>query len=362
MGGVEAAASNLVDGLAGCRDVDLGVVAVCAAPADPPPRRWRSAEITYVAVRPGWRGWRTDLHGRVFDRVRAAGYDLVHVHAYASLAARLPGSILTVHGIAERDVMLKNAGIDRYARAAVTYALEGVARRRARRVIAISDLARRAVAADGRIWRIPNAVHRSFFAPERDRGRGCPATFLYAGVLSPLKNVAGLIRAFSRISGAGGAVRLVVAGGGLDSPYGRHCQDLAASLGLTGAVSFLGNVGAREMAELHRAAGTLVLFSRQENAPMAICEALASGSAVVATDVGGVGEILRGLPGCHVVQPGDEAALTRQLVLCREGEAPGAAAARRAAAGRYHPDAVAAQTRQAYFEVLYGAGVPAEPR
>ncbi|MCI4065256.1 glycosyltransferase [Micromonospora sp. R77] len=350
-GGVEAATVNLVTGLAGIDGVRLEILANAGPAVREHIVEHPFGRVHYLPCATGYRGWLRDLHGR-FVRAARQEADVVHVQGCASVAARLPRSVLTVHGIAERDTLLTRSGPGRLPRTAAAIALEGLPRRRVRRVIAISAHVERRVGRPDRLWRIPNAIDPTFFAGVDQPSAGDPDLFLWLGRMTPLKDVAGLVRAFRAVASASGSARLVVAGSGMDTGYAGHCRQLAARLGLRRVVTFLGQQSVTGTAGLLREAGTLVLFSRQENAPMVIAEALASGRGVVATEVGGIPEMVQGLPGCHLVRPRDEAALADRLLRRCHDESTADVAARRQAARRFDPAHVARATHQAYAEIV----------
>ncbi len=81
-------------------------------------------------------------------------------------------------------------------------------------------------------------------------------------------------------------------------------------------------------------ADVLVLPSKHEVFPLVVLEALAAGIPVVAFDVGGVREVIDGLPGCKVVPQGDVSALSEAIlaVLRDVGSAQVVQAADRSAA------------------------------
>ena len=97
-----------------------------------------------------------------------------------------------------------------------------------------------------------------------------------------------------------------------DGPLYKEAQALAAELGLAGAVRFLGN--REDVPELLAEAECALLASDYEGSPLAVVEAMAASVAVVATDVGGVGELVRPGTTGAVTPKGDADALARALV------------------------------------------------
>jgi glycosyltransferase involved in cell wall biosynthesis len=73
-----------------------------------------------------------------------------------------------------------------------------------------------------------------------------------------------------------------------DGPMLDDYRDYAEKLGLAGEVTF---VGRRPVREAFAATNTIVVPSRAESLPYIVIESIAAGKQVVATDVGGIGEI-----------------------------------------------------------------------
>lgn len=157
---------------------------------------------------------------------------------------------------------------------------------------------------------------------------------LFVGRLDDaVKRVSAILDAFAKARGAHD-VRLKVVG---DGPDGPELRALGREL-LGGAVEFLGWVEEPErLAHLYAHADVLVLASMREGFPTVVGEALACGTPVIATDVGGVSEVVSdGVTG-RLIPAGDDEALTDALTEAIEHPAPFAAmrpAARRVAEER----------------------------
>lgn len=351
VGGVQAATANLVVGLGKLPNVEVEVISNSVTSGE----RTVShpfGSVTYIPQGPGFRGWARDLHGHLIREVRRRKADVVHVQGLASLAARLPDSVLTVHGISERDIWESGEGASRLVRFGGVLLLEGIPRRTARRVISISEHVSEQIGhGSAKVWNIPNAIHPRYFSANREVRRGNPNVFIQAGAISPIKNTVDVITAFRQVATANDAARLVLAGGGLSTAYGRQCVGLVDRLQLQQHVTFLGQQSGEQMAELLFGAGTLVQFSTQENAPMAVAEALAAGAAVIGSDVGGIPGMLRDLPGCHVVPVGDTRSLASRLLASVTTEGEICSQHRHEAALQYSPQVVSQQTLAVYREV-----------
>ena len=113
-----------------------------------------------------------------------------------------------------------------------------------------------------------------------------PNTFVFAGRLTRQKALGTAIDAVARVPGA----RLLIVG---DGPERRDLERRAHEAGLDGRVSFRGAVPWAEALAALAGATAAVLPSDWENLPHAAVEALALGTPVVATAVGGVPEVVR---------------------------------------------------------------------
>lgn len=111
-------------------------------------------------------------------------------------------------------------------------------------------------------------------------------TLVFAGRLVPQKSIDVALEAVRRNPD----VRLLLAGEG---PYRDRLVRRAHDLGLDGRAVFLGPQPRRTVFELLRAGDAALLSSSWENFPHMAVEALAVGTPVIATDAGGVTEILR---------------------------------------------------------------------
>lgn len=110
-----------------------------------------------------------------------------------------------------------------------------------------------------------------------------------------------LLKSFARVAHDHPEWDLLLAGDGVEL---RPCQELAKSLGLADRVRFLGSVARKEALALICGCDLFVLPSRSEPFGIVLLEAMAAKKPVVATDVGGVSDlILSGDTGLLV--PGD---------------------------------------------------------
>jgi glycosyltransferase involved in cell wall biosynthesis len=134
---------------------------------------------------------------------------------------------------------------------------------------------------DGRSTSLPNFIPDPQLAPRSGAAQG-----RYALVAGRLVEEKGYDTAISAARGAG--VPLVIAGAGPDEPRLRRLADGSE-------VRFAGLVPQPELAELRRGAAVVLVPSRCEEAcPYAVLDAFATGVPVLASDRGGLPELVGG--------------------------------------------------------------------
>jgi glycogen(starch) synthase len=142
--------------------------------------------------------------------------------------------------------------------------------------------------------------------------------FLALGRVVPQKGFYELLSAYSR-SGIKDT-ELIIAGDGPDME--RLCV-LREELGLTGHVHFIGRAGRRAVHSLMRGAVGVVVPSLLEPFGIVSLEAMAAGKPLLASDVGGIPEVVPAGGGVRLVPPGNVDALAeglRWLVAAAHGD------------------------------------------
>ncbi|MCC7384177.1 MAG: glycosyltransferase [Deltaproteobacteria bacterium] len=131
---------------------------------------------------------------------------------------------------------------------------------------------------------------------------------LSVGRLVPIKRFDLLIDAFGRVSAVRPDAALVIAGDGEPS---FRAELEARARRVSGRIFFLG--WRRDLERLYRDADVFALTSDNEGTPVAVIEAVSAGLPVVATDVGGLRDILEPEMGRRVGR-GDSMALAQALL------------------------------------------------
>jgi glycosyltransferase involved in cell wall biosynthesis len=116
---------------------------------------------------------------------------------------------------------------------------------------------------------------------------------LVVGYLIPRKDPVLALNTFREWSRTHPDARLAFVGRG---PLAESIRREAGRLGLAQRVLFPGECAPEQLALWYGAADVLLFTSRREGRPNVVLEALASGRPVLATEAGGTGELLKGLP------------------------------------------------------------------
>ena len=130
-----------------------------------------------------------------------------------------------------------------------------------------------------------------------------------AVVLSEHKGIGYLLDAAKAILAQAPATRFVIAG---DGPVRASLEAKARALGFGDRVMFIGY--RTDIPDVVSAFDTYVLPSLTEGLPLALLEALAVGSPIVCTRVGGNPEIVEHGVNGYLVPPGDSTALTEGIL------------------------------------------------
>jgi glycosyltransferase involved in cell wall biosynthesis len=202
---------------------------------------------------------------------------------------------------------------------------------------------------------VPNTVDTDYFTPPPDPRSSSSFSFLTVARLKKKKGVDLLLKAFQRAFGGRKKVRLLIGGNG---PRAGALQELAATLGLTDQVVFLGGLSRSEVRERLWEANAFVLPSRVETFGVVVIEALSTGLPVVATRSGGPEEILTDMTG-WVVDAEDVGQLCdgmQKAYAARDDLPSREAEIRHHAEKNYSYQAVSGMLEAVYDEVLQRSG------
>jgi D-inositol-3-phosphate glycosyltransferase len=263
---------------------------------------------------------------------RGVEYDLVHAHYWLSgvvglaLRERWGVPVLQMfHTLARLKNRVARSADDLEPEVRIreeTRVIAEVDRVVAANVVERADLARLYGATPSRIAVIPCGVDTELFRPgDRETARavlGLPPgpLLLYVGRLAPIKGLDTLLDALAQVRGGGRRVQLLVVGGDADEPVDGHEADLRRriiALGLEQAVRFVPAQPQGVLPAYYAAADVSLLPSYYESFGMVALEAMACGSPVIASRVGGLTTTVRDRVTGFLVPEGDVGALAERI-------------------------------------------------
>lgn len=333
-------------------------------------RRIVRDDVPCVALHkpPGHALW---LYPRLFRLLREHRPAIVHTRNLAALEATVPawaaGVPVRIHGEHGRAVVDNDASDGKYRLVRRLYSPFVTS------YIALSReleqyLRQRVGIGPRRVSRIYNGVDTERFHPAAGRQDipGCPFSpavhWLLGSVgrLQPVKDQPCLARAFVRALALApqlrSRLRLVLVGEG---PLHAEIEGILQAAGCRQLAWLPGN--RTDVPEVLRGLDCFVLPSRSEGISNAILEAMASALPVIATDVGGNGELVTPGETGVLVPAGDPEALARQIVALALDPGRGrrlGEAGRLQAERRFSLAAMVDAYRQLYEEQLSRSGRP----
>ncbi len=364
VGGVEAVTSILAPALSAQDGVDrITVLAFRDDIVQPQKKQVNDKlQIWYLHRQRQFRTLtRTFLEARAARRAAAAvGATIVHGQGIGSrgdvaIQTNMP-AVVTIHGLVHTEARLKkHASLKTRLRTRLVNSRVERVLEHARAVISISNYDAQALGSmvRGQFVSIPNPIAQSFFETSSHNSFG--NNLLFAGVMTPRKNVDGLVRAFALARQQVPDARLTIVGPTPDEAYAQKVRQQVATLRLEDAITFVGHVENDRLVQEMRQCRGIVLFSREETAPTTLAQAMALGKPIVATRVGGIPEMVIDGENGFLVEFEDEhacadrmAALFSSTELCHTMGAHG----HEIACQRYNPAAVARKTVDTYRAAL----------
>jgi L-malate glycosyltransferase len=298
--------------------------------------------------------------GRLYRRLaRERPYDLIHQYnpVDVGLTAFLPSGpapiLLGPHPAPWPDTTQPRRSRAWAPYTAVRAALQWREQRRAAAVLVFVPAGAanvRSSRARERILVVPPGIDLEVFHPAPPGEQPQRPNVLFLGGLERRKGVDTLLDAFEEVARSRPEVQLRLAGAGSLEP---EIRARAAHEPLAGRVELLGRIGRGEVPALLRSSTMLAQPSLGEPFGMSALEALASGLPVVATDAGGLADLVPD-GGNPKVPPGDATALARALdeLLALAPEERAALGARnRALAETYSWKAAVDRMEEVYAEV-----------
>ena len=261
--------------------------------------------------------------------IRRQRAQILHTHGrgaavYGALAASLARPRKWIHTVhrADGDRISSRPAVRRFVTGRMT------------RIVAVSNAARREfeqqhAGASEKAQVISNGIHVERFQGNKESSFSGVTVGAVAN-LSPDKDHETLLRGFAEFLKRCSGARLVVVG---DGPCAGDVRSMAQRLGISGAVEFTGF--RTDVPALLRTFDVFAHAAHTEGLGLAILEAMAARVPVVASDVGGIPEIVRNAINGRLFPAGNAGALCQALAEAVD-----------------QPDATAAMAEQGFHDVV----------
>lgn len=226
--------------------------------------------------------------------------DIVHYQGVSGISRGIHRpSVVTVHGIAHRDLMIRHAGgsvlngvLTRSAATLMKW-VERRYRKQIGNVVVINPYVLSALPDIVRLrqFSIPNPLDPLFLetaTPNASR----PRRIISVGRISLLKQTALGVALAARVLADDPHASAAFYGAPNCVEYLETCRKIAREHGVEERLTFPGNVSAKQLRHELDAASVLLMTSKQENAPVAIAEAQARGVAVLAPNSFGISHMI----------------------------------------------------------------------
>lgn len=259
--------------------------------------------------------WTADIH----NLFKTDKFDVVHSHDVFGLFPWLfrCKTIFTLHGIYWKEVKYRKTVIGKtrkflWGKIFETYYS------RTTRLVAISPYVIDELKAKGfnvsKAEVIENPVSDEFFNVEKKE----EPIILYPATIIPRKNQLGFLKAVTTVRNELKEYKIIFTGSG-DKDYELKLREFIDKNDLNN-VEFLGKISYEKLLELYSKASIVALTSFQETLPMAVLEALATGTPVIASNVGGVPYSIEDGETGFIVNPNDSKDIAEKLLVLIDDE------------------------------------------
>ncbi len=228
--------------------------------------------------------------------------DIIHLQGNGSSLLQLvrlknKNVVITPH--ADQKAEYKNlAGLKKRIKQKISILIDHLVLTRFNNFIFISEYLRKSLYDNNMLKEVKfreviyNPVNPDFFKV-KDNELKNRLNILYVGQISKRKGLIDLIQALGELKKKGITYTLSVAGDFSDNIYKKLISSAVKDYELDNQVKFYGWLTQKQIVKIMEDSGIFVLPSNQESLPVSIIESMSSGRLVVATEVGGIPEIIR---------------------------------------------------------------------
>ena len=277
------------------------------------------------------------------------GQGTEHNNALCAIFSGFP-NVLTIHGNVRLIARVNHAKPFSFEWLAAR--LEAFTIPRSQGVVCITNYTREAVAGLAKkTWVVPNAVHAGFFEVQPDPGPAAPV-ILCVGNICPRKNQNSFIRALDALAARTPFKVVFLGAAPSDDAY---AGDFFRLIAARAWCEFAGFAGRETLKTFLRRATLLVLPTLEDNCPMVVLEAAAASVPVVASNVGGVPDLIEdGRTGllCDPLDAASMSGAVEKMLAQPQLARALAVEANLQAQERFHPAVIARRHLEIYREVL----------
>ena len=237
-------------------------------------------------------------HNALIKKTRKINPDIVHAQvlgapyglAAMKLCKEYP-TLLTAHTIVDLDSRNRTRTIRGEIHDSIWKILEKKEIKRIPHFIAVSKNIEEELKKRGarNVNVIPNGISDKWF---NIPNKGIEGRILFVGRVIPIKAIEVLINAMKTMKEQLPIVHLHIVGPVSDKDYKRKLDDLIVKMALQNEVTFTGPKSGSELENEYSECSVFVLPSKSESNPIVLLEAMATGKPIIATNVGGIPEML----------------------------------------------------------------------
>jgi glycosyltransferase involved in cell wall biosynthesis len=363
--GMVQLALRLCEALARRPDIELDVVAMSDQVRRVEQREQHGYRVTFFPRQNSLRYYGTLIvpaslaMSRELRRIKP---DIVHIQAIGetavgTLLSGLP-HVASIHGIYAEEARSAKLLKDRLACRVLVLNEEWYVPR-LRHVMTCSPYIARFVEAHNRkasLYAVSNPIDPVFFQADALRQRENPYSVLMLAGVSYRKGHDLLLSATEQLLGRFPQMRVTIVGPDVEPEFAAQMRARIEASPAREVIRWLGPIEQERLVEEMSCHQVLCLPSRADTMPMVISQALAMGNLVVASDAGGIPDMIKHEVHGYLFPKGDEAALVaaldRVFQLSAEQAATLRLVGRRYAEANYFADGVAAQMVGIYRRIL----------
>jgi glycosyltransferase involved in cell wall biosynthesis len=195
---------------------------------------------------------------------------------------------------------------------------------------------------------IPNVADTNFFNDASKKDNGNIFRFIHVSTLKYQKNPEGILRAYAKFYKQYPFTQLVIVG----EPCARLAQ-YAKAVGIPRTnISFSGFISYKQVADILKQSHAMIMFSRFENLPCVVIEALCCGVPVISTHVGGIPEIINKSNGILINNEDEDALYKAMEQLYSTYESYDRKAIAKSAQQKFSYATVGEQIREVYNKII----------